>query len=128
MALAGTLWSHQQHDPVRPVGPAVDQCQASGVGRSFEKIVARKALCVRQCKCKLTRLNATCHAVTPCRDRPAHYLFCFDRAHVPHPLHEIEGYGNQSKDRYQTHQDQIIRRWLEAEAECCKYKCAKCTL
>jgi len=28
----------------------------------FEKIVAAKALCVRQRKCKLTRMNAACHA------------------------------------------------------------------
>ena len=44
---------------------AVDQRQASGIGRSFEKIVARQALRVRQRKCKLTRLNAAWHLKSP---------------------------------------------------------------
>src|SRR3984957_12515611 len=73
---------------------------------------------------------------SPSRDRPAHDLQRsqamwtgsheenaikalprFDRTHVAYPLDEIEGYGSQSKDRYKSHQDQVIRRRLEAEAE-----------
>src|SRR5713101_3523321 len=67
MAFAGIFRSYQQHDPVWPFGPAVDKCQARSIGRSLEKIVAGKALRVRQRKCKLTRLNASCHTLTPCR-------------------------------------------------------------
>src|SRR5258705_11187667 len=62
VALAGTLRPCQQHGPVGPVWPAVNQRQPGGIGRTFEKIVAAKALCVRQRKCKLTRMNAACHA------------------------------------------------------------------
>src|SRR6266404_3881956 len=66
MAFAGAFGSYQQHDPVWPFGPAINQRQATGIGRSLEKIVAGKALRVRQRKCKLTRLNASCQTLTPC--------------------------------------------------------------
>src|SRR5713226_2452182 len=52
-------------------------------------------------------------------------LACFDRAHMPHPLHEIEGYGNQSKDRNKTHQDLVVWRRVEAEAERGKHQCCE---
>jgi len=56
----------------------------------LREIIAREAFGVRQCQCKLTRLNATCHAVTPCRRSGEFVARCaltgFDRAHVPHPL------------------------------------------
>jgi hypothetical protein len=43
MAFAGTLRSDQQHDPVGPFGPTIDQREACGVSRPFEKIVAGQA-------------------------------------------------------------------------------------
>src|SRR5450631_1724378 len=73
MALAGTLRSRQQHDPVRPVRPVVDQRQCCGIGRSFEKIVAGKALRVRQRKRELTRMNAACHASLHAGEWSAHH-------------------------------------------------------
>ena len=40
----------------------------------------------------------------------------FDCAHVPHPLHEIERDGNQSKDRDETHQYHVIGRTRPLDA------------
>ena len=61
MAFSGAFRADQQHDAVRPVGPALDQRQARFIGRPFQKIVAGQALCVRQREGKLTGLNAGCH-------------------------------------------------------------------
>ena len=55
----------QQHDAVRPVRPTIDQGKAGGICRSFEEIVACKALCVRKSESQLTGLNAACHARAP---------------------------------------------------------------
>src|SRR5882757_5858213 len=44
--------------------------------------------------------------------------FALDRAHVPHPLDEIERHRGEREDRDETHQDNIIGRWLEAEGKC----------
>src|SRR3979409_2636812 len=63
--------------------------------------------------------------VTPWRDGR---LSRFDRAPDPNPPHQTERHGNQSKDRYKAHQDQIVRRRLETEAEGRKYQCRKCHL
>ena len=123
MALPGSLRSDQQHDPVRPFRPAIDERQSRGVGRAFEKIIAGQAFRVGQGKRKLTRLNAAWHAslhagidrrmISAVRSTAGlreNASARFDRAHVPHPLDEIEGYGCQSKDCYKAHQNQIIRR------------------
>src|SRR2546423_1133107 len=64
--------------------------------------------------------------VTPCRKGAC--LLGFNRAHVPYPFHEIEGYGNQSKDRYKAHQDQIVRRGIETETKRCEHQGGECHL
>src|SRR5215470_16694712 len=71
VALAGAFFAGKQHDAVGPVRPALDQRERGFIGRSLEEVVTRQAFRVRQRKCELSRLNATCHAVTPCRKKPA---------------------------------------------------------
>jgi hypothetical protein len=58
MTFPGSFRPDQQHDPVRPFGPTVDQRKRSGVGWPFQKIIAGQALRVRQRKRKLTGFNA----------------------------------------------------------------------
>ena len=62
MAFAGAFRAHQQHDPVRPFRPPVDQRDTGSIGRPFQEIVARQAFGMRQRKCQLTGLYAACHA------------------------------------------------------------------
>jgi hypothetical protein len=58
MTFSRSFRPDQQHDPVWPFGPTIDQRQRCGIGRAFQKIIAGKALRVRQRKRKLTGFNA----------------------------------------------------------------------
>ena len=61
VALARSFGADQQHGARRPFRPALDQAEARCIRRSFQEIVAREALRMRQREGQLTGLNANCH-------------------------------------------------------------------